>query len=99
MDTFKLGNTLIQNVGIGHKSAKNVHSAQLKLFERCAVAPKLRIRGFPVDETAKLSPGQFIYANHFLPGQYVDVQGTRYVIHKASFFSHFLVLVKDSKAQ
>lgn len=77
LDTFRSGETLIQNLGIGHKSARNVHSAQLKLFERCGVAPKRAIRGFPIAETAKLKPGQFIYANHFLPGQFIDVQGTR----------------------
>lgn len=77
LDTFKCGDSLIQNVGIAHKSPRQTHPAQLKYFKNCGTAPKLKVHGFKVSEGAQMEKGKFIYAAHFVPGQFVDVIGKR----------------------
>ncbi|PJF19032.1 Mitochondrial ribosomal protein L3 [Paramicrosporidium saccamoebae] len=71
---FPLGDALIQEVGAGEKSVKQLHPAQKKLYETTMVEPKLAVRGFSVSQSALLPAGTAIYAAHFQPGQYVDVR-------------------------
>lgn len=78
LDTFKSGPFTIQNVGISHKSPHQTHPAQLKYFQKCGTAPKLKVHGFKVGEGGEIGKGSFIYAAHFVPGQFVDVIGKRY---------------------
>lgn len=77
LDTFKCGSNLIQNIGISHRSPYQTHPAQLKYFNNCGTAPKLKVHGFKISEGAEVGKGEFIYAAHFLPGQFVDVIGKR----------------------
>jgi large subunit ribosomal protein L3 len=77
LDTFKCGNFLIQNLGISHKSPHQTHPAQLKYFKECGTAPKLKVHGFKISEGAQVEKGKFIYAAHFVAGQYIDVIGKR----------------------
>ena len=77
LDTFKCGDFLIQNVGISHRSARQTHPAQLKYFKECGTAPKLKVHGFKISDEAQIEKGKFIYAAHFVPGQFVDVIGKR----------------------
>lgn len=65
----------IQEVGIGRKSAKQLHSAQLKLFEQVKLAPRMRMAGFSVSKESALPSGYPIRASHFVAGQYVNVKG------------------------
>jgi ribosomal protein L3 len=77
LDTFNSGGHLIQNVAISHKSPRQMHPAQLKYFRSCGTAPKLKVHGFKISENARIESGKFIYAAHFVAGQYVDVIGKR----------------------
>lgn len=67
--------TICQQVAIGKKSPKQVHSAQMAMFETCKVSPKRRIVGFAVDKECVVHPGTPIRATHFIAGQFVSIQG------------------------
>lgn len=71
-----MGNSLIQEVGIGEKSIRQTHHAQLHYFASLKVGPMLAKRGFSVTDDAVLPSGTFLRAAHFQPGQLVDVQAT-----------------------
>lgn len=69
-----MGGAIIQEVGIGSKSPRQCHHAQLNYYASFKVAPKLKKVGYQVSEDALIPPGTFLHAAHFLPGQLVDVQ-------------------------
>jgi large subunit ribosomal protein L3 len=69
------GYTAVQ-LGIGRAKVKNVGKAERGRFAIAKVEPKMKLAEFRV-ETDKLIPvGAEITADHFVPGQYVDVTGT-----------------------
>ena len=70
----KNGYTALQ-LGIGHAKVKNVSKAERERFARAEVEPKLRIEEFRVDENGIIPVGAEITADHFVPGQFVDVSG------------------------
>lgn len=62
-------------VGLGWRDPKNITKPMLGHFEVCGVAPKKVVREFRVkDETGLLKSATVIGADHFVEGQYVDVQ-------------------------
>lgn len=74
LHSHPLDRATIQEVGIGIKSPKKVHFAQLSYFAGCQVSPKRCIAGFNVDKRAILPAGTPIKAAHFVAGQVVDAQ-------------------------
>jgi large subunit ribosomal protein L3 len=69
------GYTALQ-VGIGRAKVKNVAKAERERFARAQVEPKLKLVEFRVAEDKLLPVGAEITADHFVPGQFVDVTGT-----------------------
>lgn len=62
-------------VGLGWRNPKNITKPMLGHFEVCGVAPKKVVKEFRVkDETGLLKSATVIGADHFIEGQYVDVQ-------------------------
>lgn len=74
LGSFKVGPSLVQEVGIGSKSPRQVHHAQLNYYAELKVPLKQHKRGFSVTHDALLPPGTFLRAGHFVAGQLVDVQ-------------------------
>ncbi len=76
--SFANHNATIMEVGAGKKSFKQLHTAQQKLYtalnKSTTISAKKSIAGFPVSPEATLAPGTPIYAAHFVPGQFVDLQ-------------------------
>jgi large subunit ribosomal protein L3 len=70
----KDGYTAVQ-LGAGKAKAKNVAKPQRVAFGKAEVEPKARVVEFRVDEDALLDVGAHISADHFVPGQMVDVSG------------------------
>jgi large subunit ribosomal protein L3 len=70
----KNGYTAVQ-LGIGRAKVKNVPKAERERFARAEVEPKLRLAEFRVDEAGLIPVGAEITADHFVPGQFVDVSG------------------------
>ena len=68
------GYTAVQ-LGAGKAKAKNVAKPQRGAFGKAEVEPKARLAEFRVDEDALLDVGATISADHFVPGQLVDVSG------------------------
>lgn len=68
----KNGYTAVQ-LGFGTAKANRVNKAQKAKFAKLKIAPKKVLAEFRVSEDALLPVGQEIRANHFVPGQYVDV--------------------------
>jgi large subunit ribosomal protein L3 len=68
------GYTAVQ-LGIGTARAKNVSKPQRGHFAKAKVEPKAQLAEFRVSEDAVLEVGAEITAEHFIPGQYVDVVG------------------------
>jgi large subunit ribosomal protein L3 len=62
-------------LGIGAAKVKNVSKAQRGHFAKAEVEPKARLAEFRVSEDALLPVGSEITAEHFVPGQRVDVVG------------------------
>ena len=62
-------------LGAGTAKAKNVAKPQRGHFGKAEVEPKAKLVEFRVSEDALLDVGAEIAADHFIPGQYVDVQG------------------------
>ena len=54
-----------------------VRKALLGQFKVARVPPKKKLWEFRVTKNALVRPGTRLYAAHFVPGQYVDVCGTR----------------------
>ena len=69
------GYTAVQ-LGVGHVKVKNVSKAERGRFAVAKVEPKMKIAEFRVEEDGLLPVGAEITADHFLPGQFVDVTGT-----------------------
>jgi large subunit ribosomal protein L3 len=68
------GYTAVQ-LGAGAAKAKKVAKPQRAAFGKAEVEPKARVAEFRVAEDALLDVGAHISADHFVPGQFVDVAG------------------------
>src|SRR3954463_13601235 len=68
------GYTAVQ-LGAGKAKAKNVAKPQRAAFGKAEVEPKAKIVEFRVADDALLDVGAHISADHFVPGQLVDVAG------------------------
>ena len=73
-ETDKDGYSAVQ-LGAGKAKAKNVAKPQRAAFGKAEVEPKVRVAEFRVDEDGLLDIGAAISADHFVPGQMVDVSG------------------------
>jgi large subunit ribosomal protein L3 len=73
-ETDRDGYTAVQ-LGAGKAKAKNVAKPQRAAFGKAKVEPKSRVAEFRVDEDGLLDIGAHISADHFVPGQMVDVAG------------------------
>ncbi|MDF1682161.1 MULTISPECIES: 50S ribosomal protein L3 [Ponticaulis] len=62
-------------LGAGSKKAKNATKADRGQFAKAGVAPKAKVVEFRVAEENLLEVGAAISADHFVPGQKVDVAG------------------------
>lgn len=63
-------------LGAGVKKAKNVNNAQRGQFAKALVEPKRLVGEFHVSEDNLIEVGAELTADHFVPGQKVDIQGT-----------------------
>jgi large subunit ribosomal protein L3 len=70
----KDGYTAVQ-LGAGKAKAKNIAKPQRVAFGKAEVEPKARVAEFRVAEDALLDVGAHISADHFVPGQLVDISG------------------------
>src|SRR3954453_22340425 len=68
------GYTAVQ-LGAGKAKAKNVAKPQRVAFGKANVEPKAKVAEFRVADDALLDVGATISADHFVPGQLVDVVG------------------------
>ena len=71
----KNGYTALQ-VGVGKAKVKNVSKAERGRFAVVQIEPKRKLAEFRVSEDALIPVGAEITADHFVPGQFVDVTGT-----------------------
>src|SRR5690349_3954892 len=62
-------------LGAGKAKTKNVSKPQRVAFGKAEIEPKVRVAEFRVAEDALLDVGALISADHFVPGQMVDVAG------------------------
>jgi len=70
----KDGYTALQ-LGAGAKKAKNTSKGMRGHFAKAAVEPKRVVAEFRVEENALIEVGAEFTADHFVPGQKVDIQG------------------------
>ena len=63
-------------LGSGTRKVKNVTKAERGNFAIAKVEPKRTVTEFRVSEDAMIPVGAEITADHFMPGQFVDVTGT-----------------------
>ncbi|MBL8590408.1 MAG: 50S ribosomal protein L3 [Methylobacteriaceae bacterium] len=63
-------------LGIGRAKPKNVPKAERERFAKANVEPKMKLAEFRVNEDGLIPVGAEITADHFVPGQFVDVTGT-----------------------
>jgi len=68
------GYTAVQ-LGAGKAKAKNIAKPQRSAFGKAEVEPKAKVAEFRVADDALLDVGAHISADHFIPGQLVDVSG------------------------
>jgi large subunit ribosomal protein L3 len=71
----KNGYTAVQ-LGIGRAKVKNVSKAERGRFAVAKVEPTMKLAEFRVDAEGLIPVGAEITADHFVPGQFVDVTGT-----------------------
>jgi large subunit ribosomal protein L3 len=71
----KDGYTALQ-LGVGKAKVKNVSKPQRGHFAKAKIEPKKKLVEFRVSADAMLEVGAEISAEHFVPGQFVDVVGT-----------------------
>src|SRR5919202_1582838 len=71
----KNGYTALQ-VGVGKAKVKNISKAERGRFAVVQIEPKRKLAEFRVSEDALIPVGAEITADHFVPGQFVDVTGT-----------------------
>jgi large subunit ribosomal protein L3 len=69
------GYTALQ-LGAGTRKVKNVTRAQRGHFAKAQVEPKAKVVEFRVSPENLIDVGAELTADHFVPGQYVDVTGT-----------------------
>src|SRR5271157_3452217 len=69
------GYTALQ-LGAGSRKVKNVTRAQRGHFAKAQVEPKAKVVEFRVSPANLIDIGAELTADHFVPGQYVDVTGT-----------------------
>ena len=69
------GYTALQ-LGAGAKKAKRVNKAERGFFAKANVEPKRKLVEFRVSEENLVEVGAELSAEHFVPGQKVDVTGT-----------------------
>jgi large subunit ribosomal protein L3 len=69
------GYTALQ-LGSGSRKVKNVTRAQRGHFAKVQVEPKAKLVEFRVSPENVIEVGAELTADHFLPGQFVDVTGT-----------------------
>jgi large subunit ribosomal protein L3 len=69
------GYTAVQ-LGAGTAKAKNTTAPMRGHFARANVAPKRKIAEFRVDPANVIPVGAEITADHYRPGQFVDIAGT-----------------------
>ena len=62
-------------LGAGAKKAKNTSQAERGHFAKALVEPKHVVTEFRVTDAAGIDVGAEVGADHFLEGQFVDVQG------------------------
>ena len=63
-------------LGAGTKKAKNTSQAMRGHFAKALVEPKAYVTEFRVDDDGLIEVGAEMTADHFVPGQRVDIQGT-----------------------
>ncbi len=63
-------------LGAGTKKAKNTSQAMRGHFAKALVEPKHVVTEFRVDPESLIEVGAEMTADHFVPGQKVDIQGT-----------------------
>jgi large subunit ribosomal protein L3 len=63
-------------LGAGKAKVKNVSKAERGRFAVAQVEPRKKLAEFRVTEDALIPVGSEITADHFIPGQFVDVTGT-----------------------
>ena len=63
-------------LGSGAKKAKNTNNAQRGQFAKALVEPKREVTEFRVSGENLIDVGAEMTADHFVPGQKVDIQGT-----------------------
>src|SRR3954452_9980823 len=73
-ETDRDGYSAVQ-LGAGKAKPKNVAKPQRVAFGKSEVEPKVRVVEFRVADDALLDVGAHISADHFVPGQLVDVAG------------------------
>src|ERR1044071_1809020 len=71
----KNGYTALQ-LGAGTRKTVYLPKAERGQFAKAKVEPKRKVAEFRVSEDALIPVGAEITADHFVPGQYVDVTGT-----------------------
>src|ERR1700740_59977 len=74
--TKENGGHVAPPLGAGQSKGKNVTRAERGHFALAKVEPKRKVAEFRVSEDALIPVGAEITADHFVPGQYVDVTGT-----------------------
>jgi large subunit ribosomal protein L3 len=62
-------------LGAGAKKAKNTNNALRGQFAKALVEPKRKLAEFLVSEDMLIDVGAELTADHFVPGQKVDIQG------------------------
>src|SRR3954454_24908080 len=73
-ETDRDGYSAVQ-LGAGKAKAKNVAKPQRAAFGKAEVEPKAKVVEFRVADDALLEVGSHISADHFIPGQLVDIVG------------------------
>ena len=63
-------------LGAGAKKAKNTTKAERGHFAKALVEPKREVTEFRVSDDMMIDVGAEFTADHFVPGQKVDIQGT-----------------------
>jgi large subunit ribosomal protein L3 len=71
----KNGYTALQ-LGVGTAKVKNITKADRGHFAKAKVEPKRKLAEFRVSEENLIDVGAEITADHFVPGQFIDVTGT-----------------------
>ncbi len=74
--TLEKDGYLAVQIGVGAAKVKNVSQAMRGHYAKAQVEPKAKLAEFRVSEDGLIDIGAELLAEHFLPGQYVDVTGT-----------------------